>query len=130
MRRRAFYMLHMFAIGVLMLWAPDAALAQLNEDCTVSVLNRTVRVNPDGSWVLPNIPANFGQVKARATCVRNGVTLFGESAYFTIPTNGVVNLPKIVLGSATQIPASLTLTPTTLSSTEVAIDVTPAFRVT
>jgi hypothetical protein len=25
---------------------------QLNEHCTVSVLNRTVRANPDGSWVL------------------------------------------------------------------------------
>jgi hypothetical protein len=31
------------------------AHAQLNEHCTVSVLNRTVQVKPDGSWVLPNI---------------------------------------------------------------------------
>ena len=37
-----------------------AMVAQLNQNCTVSVLNRTVQVNPDGSWVLPNIPANFG----------------------------------------------------------------------
>jgi hypothetical protein len=93
------------------------ALAQLNENCTVSVLNRTVRVNPDGSWVLPNIPANFGQVKARATCVQNGVTTFGESAFFTLPANGVVNLPEIVLGATTQIPVSLTITPANLSFT-------------
>src|ERR1035437_2649524 len=87
------------------------ARAQLNQNCTVSVLNRNVQVNPDGSWVLPNIPANVGQVKARATCVRSGVTISGESAFFTVPANGVVNLPPIILGSASQIPASLSITP-------------------
>ena len=88
-----------------------AARAQLNQNCTVSVLNRNVQVNPDGSWVLPNIPANFGQVKARATCLQNGVTISGESAFFTVPANGAVNLPPIVMGSATQVPASIAVTP-------------------
>src|SRR5437763_5171934 len=87
------------------------ARAQLNQNCTVSVLNRNVQVNPDGSWVLPNIPANFGPVKARATCVQNGVTTFGESAFFTVPANGAVNLPNIVLGGTMPIPVSLTMTP-------------------
>ena len=64
---------------MLMLCVRQDALAQLNEHCTVSVLNRNVRVNPDGSWVLPNVPANLGQVRARATCVENGVTTSGES---------------------------------------------------
>ena len=45
----------------------DSASAQLNQNCTVSVLNRNVPVNADGTWVLPNVPANFGTVKARAT---------------------------------------------------------------
>jgi len=36
--------------------------AQLNQNCVVSVLNRNVQVNADGTWVLPNIPANFGSV--------------------------------------------------------------------
>ena len=87
-----------------------SAFAQLNQNCTVSVLNRNVPVNADGTWVLPNVPANFGQVKARATCVQNGVTTFGESAFFTIPANGAVNLPAISLGSATPIPVSLGIT--------------------
>src|SRR5438094_1445828 len=88
------------------------ALAQFNgENCTVSVLNRSVRVNPDGSWVLPNIPANFGQVKARATCIQNGVTTFGESAFFTVPANNAVNLPTIIFGNANPIPISLAITP-------------------
>src|SRR5580704_11609364 len=84
--------------------------AQLNQNCVVSVLNRTVSVNPDGSWILPNIPANFGPIRARATCVQNGVTTFGQSALFTIPTNGTVNLPHIQLGNTTPIPNSITIT--------------------
>jgi hypothetical protein len=87
------------------------AFAQLNQNCTVSVLNRTVPVNADGSWVLPNIPANFGQVKARATCTQNGVTTFGESDFFTVSANGAVNLPAITLGATTPIPVSLAIGP-------------------
>src|SRR5215213_1051798 len=112
-------MLQMFVAGLLLMFCSVVGLAQsqLNQDCMVSVLNRTVRVNADGSWVLPNVPANFGQVKARATCVRNGVTSSGESDYYTIPANGIVNLPTIVMGSTTQIPAALTLTPANPSFT-------------
>src|SRR4051812_46076821 len=80
---------------------------QLNDTCTVSVLNRNVPVKPDGSWVLPNVPANFGQVRARATCVQNGITTSGQSAYFTLPANGTINLPHIQLGNTTPIPTSL-----------------------
>ena len=87
------------------------AQAQLNQNCTVSVLNRNVQVNPDGTWVLPNVPANIGQVKARATCVQNGVTISGESTFFTVPANGAVNLPTITLGSSNPIPTSLAITP-------------------
>jgi hypothetical protein len=105
----------MVAVVVMLLCAAQAGWAQLSENCTVSVLNRTVRVNPDGSWVLPNIPANFGQVKARATCVENGVTRSGESEFFTIPANGVINLPVIVLGATTQVPSSLAVSPAVLS---------------
>src|SRR5881397_319221 len=94
MGARASRVLRVCAISMLVLGAARGALAEFNDNCTVSVLNRKVRVNPDGSWILPNVPANFGQVKARATCVQNGVTTFGESAYFAIPANGAVNLGR------------------------------------
>ena len=84
-----------------------SAQAQLNENCVVSVLNRNVQAKADGTWVLPNIPANFGTVRARATCVQGGVTSYGESASFAIPTNGSITLPPIQLGPTTQIPTSL-----------------------
>src|ERR1700727_1850638 len=95
----------------------SCAMAQLNQNCTVSVLNRTVPVNADGTWVLPNVPANFGQVKARATCIQNGQTIFGESAFFSVAANGAVNLPAITLGSSTPIPTSLAIAPVAASLT-------------
>jgi hypothetical protein len=104
-------------VTLFLLWSVPVATAQLNEDCTVSVLNRTVQVNADGSWVLPNIPANFGQVKARATCVRNGVTVSGESDFFTILSNRMNAIAPIILGKSTQIPSSLILLPANASFT-------------
>ncbi len=82
---------------------------QVNENCVVSVLNRTVQVKSDGTWVLPNIPANQGPVRARATCVESGVTRAGQSDFFTIPTDGSVNVPNIVLGPVTPIPTEVTV---------------------
>jgi DNA-binding beta-propeller fold protein YncE len=45
------------------------------------------------------------------------VTTSGESDYFTIPANGAVNLPNIVLGGTTQIPATLGISPANPSLT-------------
>lgn len=96
------------ALAVVMT-AMSPAHAQLNENCVVSVLNRNVQAKADGTWVLPNIPANFGTLRARATCVQGGVTSYGESAGFTIPANGSVTLPPIVIGPTTPIPTALRL---------------------
>jgi hypothetical protein len=89
--------------------AATAQAQQLDERCTVSVLNRNVRANADGSWVLPNVPANFGLVRARATCIIDGQTVSGESEPFQVPPNGIVNLPDIIFGSLTPIPTSVTI---------------------
>ncbi|MEO8678073.1 MAG: Ig-like domain-containing protein [Vicinamibacterales bacterium] len=99
------------AAAVLVLASAGTAAAQLNEHCTVSVLNRTVRVNPDGSWLLPNVPAATGQVKARATCVENGITRSGESDFFTITPNRMNAIPPIRFGATSQVPSSLAVTP-------------------
>lgn len=88
----------------------STAAGQLNQNCVVSVLNRTAQVNADGSWVLPNVPANFGLVRARATCVNNGITTFGQSALFSLAANGVVNLPHVQLGNNSPIPTSVSIT--------------------
>ena len=96
-----------------------AAHAQLSANCVVSVLNRNVQAQADGTWVLPNIPANFGLLRARATCVEAGVTRYGESAGFTLPANGSITLPGITLGPTTPIPTSVRVTSTATTLTGV-----------
>lgn len=84
--------------------------AQLDDSCVVSALNRTAPVQADGTWVLPNVPANQGPVRVRATCVENGVSRSGQSDFFTVPANGIVEVAEILFGSSEPIPLSLVLT--------------------
>src|SRR5260370_6844418 len=56
---------------LLLVLACVPAAAQLNQSCVVSVLTRNVQVNADGTWVLPNIPANFGPVTPKAHSLLN-----------------------------------------------------------
>src|SRR5262245_23993962 len=43
-------------------------LPLLDDRCVVSILNRTTQVGSNGSWIIDNVPSNFGLVRARATC--------------------------------------------------------------
>jgi hypothetical protein len=89
----------------------------LDENCVISVLNRITRAKADGTWILPTVPANFGAVRARATCVRNGTTSFGQSDFFTLSKDQSVTLPQIILGNTSPIPTAITITgsPTSLT---------------
>jgi len=105
------------AVTLLSLALP--ALAQLDQNCTVSILNRTTQVNADGTWQINNIPAGFGLVRARATCVENGQTLSGQSGLFSVDPNLVTGVDAhIVLGNTTPIPTSLTLSAASTSLTQ------------
>jgi hypothetical protein len=86
------------------------ASAQLDSSCTVSVLNRTAQVQSGGRWVVRNVPTNLGSVRARATCTRNGQTIYGESAFFTVPPSGIVAVQEIRFAEVRRAPVRLTLT--------------------
>ncbi|MCX7114084.1 MAG: hypothetical protein NTX45_29245 [Proteobacteria bacterium] len=58
------------------------AATPLDQNCVVSVLNRTVQVDSDGRWAMPNVPSSMGRIKAGATCIQGGQAISGESAYF------------------------------------------------
>jgi len=78
--------------------------------CTVSVLNQTANVLPDGTWNLPNIPSNMGPVRARVTCVDGDETLSGASDFFTITPNRMNAIPKVELGTGAATPEDITFT--------------------
>lgn len=98
----------MFAVVVkclLLCFFVNTAHASLNENCVISVLNRTIYVAADGNWSLPNVPANQGGVRARATCTDElGVTTSGQSAYFTVLENGITRVGEIVFEDLDPIP--------------------------
>src|SRR5437867_1437821 len=97
-----------FVALVLSLMLPASGWAlRLDGNCFVSVLNRTARVNADGSWILPNVPANFGLVRARATCVVGGVTFSGQSAPFLVPRSGIISVGDIRFDVFAPIPTAL-----------------------
>src|SRR5437899_11211026 len=100
----------LFVHTLRLLWTTLPSEAQQGPNYTVSALNRTARVKSDGSWVVPNIPANFGQVRARATCVTDGVTQSGQSDFFRVPPSGSVNVADIPLNAMDPIPASVAVT--------------------
>ena len=47
-------------IGLSLILVSLPAQAQLNENCVISILNRTAQVQPDGSWRIVNVPGSFG----------------------------------------------------------------------
>ena len=101
-------------LGLLVNLSVSSIFAQgtvaLDDSCVVSVLNRSAGVRADGTWRIDNIPANFGPVRIRATCVKNGVTTSGQSDYVNLDLNIVNGFSPFSLGNATQIPAKLTVT--------------------
>jgi hypothetical protein len=88
---------------------PLPVAAQLDDTCMVSALNRTAPVQPGGTWVLPNVPANLGMVRVRATCVSGGSVRSGSSALMTVPVNGALDVAAIDFQSPQPVPAALAL---------------------
>ena len=82
----------------------------LDETCVVSVLNRTVQASSSGSWQLDNVPTFAGQVRARATCIREGLTVSGQTDYFTIPINGMAEVGAFNIVENEVIPERLEFT--------------------
>jgi hypothetical protein len=97
-------------LAILIAVIAGPAFGQLNEHCTVSVLNRTAQVQRDGRWVINNIPANQGPVRARVLCVENGVLRTGSSNWFVVPVDGTIGITDITFDSPPPIPATLALT--------------------
>ncbi|HEV7485689.1 MAG TPA: Ig-like domain-containing protein [Thermoanaerobaculia bacterium] len=96
-----------FLLAVLVV---TGAQAQLDNTCTISILNRSARVASGGQWIISDVPANQGPVRARATCVFGDVTRVGESTLINVPPNGRIENVGISFGSTpVPVPARMTL---------------------
>jgi YVTN family beta-propeller protein len=105
MKTRIFFITS-FTLGMAFSVRPQG----LDENTVVSVLNRTARVRPDGTWRIDNVPANMGLVRVRATRVLNGVTTFGQSDFVNLEPNIENGFSPFELGNVDATPTSLVIT--------------------
>ena len=83
---------------------------QVDDTCVAAVLNRSVRADPSGAIVIPNVPGTGGVERISVTCEREGMTLAGQSAFFRVVPGAVLDLPSITLGVVEPIPETLEVT--------------------
>ena len=99
----------LWALGLLGLALPSALAQELDDSCVVSLLNRSANVQADGSWQLFNVPAGLGLVRVRATCVRDGETLSGQSNFIDIDADIRNGYSPFGLGEVDPVPESISL---------------------
>jgi hypothetical protein len=99
-------------LGILLaqLASPTPSRAQLNPNCTVSILNRTAQVDANGNWFISNVPTNLGLVRVHAVCTQNGQTTFGSTSPQTVvPSQTTGYDANITLGPTDFTPAAINM---------------------
>jgi len=98
-----------------MLVAPNAFAQQLDETCTVTVNGQTVQVNPDGTFVIPNVsavdraPVDFlsdDLLRVRGICIRDGETVFVVSDCFRMVPGGTIDIQNLQFTTIPQLTIS------------------------
>jgi hypothetical protein len=82
---------------------------QLNQNCIATIANQSVQVSANGTFAIPNIPADIGYYRVRVLCQNNGVTTQGATPYITLVANGNTKIPLITFGTVTPPPISVSL---------------------
>ncbi len=103
--------LSMLSLGVFA--GPAPSYPQASESCTASLLNRTTRMDVDGSFELLDIPVEQGLHRVRVACTPEGAPVTeGQSALFSV-AGAPVTIPPIVFGDVDPIPVALEVSATT-----------------
>ena len=90
---KIFYKVALFLIFLIFGgWSFNVNATDINESCIVNVLNRTVQVESDGTWSMQNVPSFMGRVRARVSCLKDGVTYSGQTDYFNVIRNNTVDV--------------------------------------
>ncbi|WP_444919044.1 PA14 domain-containing protein [Microbulbifer sp. JMSA003] len=64
----------------------------IDDSCIISILNRTIQADESGQFVLPNVPSFMGEVRARATCQREGKTISAQTDFFSVVDNETISV--------------------------------------
>jgi hypothetical protein len=96
----------------------SGATPRLDQNCTAVIANRSVRVNTDGTYTVPNVPADIGLYRVRVVCKQpDGTVVQGQSGFVPLVANGSTQIPPIVFGTVSSPPIFIQLTSPTTSFT-------------
>jgi len=90
-----------------------APASPLDSGCLALAMNRSAQVNPDGTFLVNNVPSTLGLVRVRFVCARASGILGGQTGFLMPAAGDVVdagNLSSIVLGVMPAIPTRLVVT--------------------
>ena len=110
------------------LWFPahsSFGAETLDETCIATMANRSLPVNPDGTFAVSG-PTPNGQFRVRMLCDRPDGLVQAQSGFLTGIPNGVTEATNIIFGDFGLIPSSLTLATTaaTLTPAELTAQIT------
>ena len=89
----------------------SAQTVELDETCTVTILNRSEQVQEGGWFGIANVPVERGLFRVRVYCTQNGETVYGQSDFFepsTAPSR--IAIGEITLGELDPLPVSIAAT--------------------
>ena len=106
----------LFALTLVLAPQVVAQPLDLTPDCTVTVGNQTALVRPDGTFLVRNVTiftsADTGILpqlyRARATCLREGQMLTGQSEFFVLDPGQTAFIADVLPTALDPIPTSIT----------------------
>jgi len=98
------------SLAFLMVASGTSRAQTLDTTCVVSLLNRTAKVQEDGSYRLFNVPAGLGKARVRVNCVDEGGIRYGESALYDIAPDEGTGIGPIQFQASPAVPTDLTVT--------------------
>jgi Carboxypeptidase regulatory-like domain/Bacterial TSP3 repeat/Bacterial Ig-like domain (group 2) len=101
----------LFAIFVVLFSLGNAYAQQIGQNCTATVQNRSVQINPDGTFAIPNVPVDpLSLFRVRLLCTNpDGTTTPAQSGFLTFVPNAATNVGTFDFDNITAIPVSLDL---------------------
>jgi|GEM_PF-3494366 len=80
---------------------------EIDDTCVVSILNLSAQVSVDGRWQIDNVPIRIGQIRARATCHRDGETFSARTNILELAADQVIEVGDFYLVEDEEIPTRL-----------------------
>ena len=90
----------------------------LDEHCTATIQNRAIQLSHDGSFAVPNVPADQTKARVRIVCQNaDGTVTRYQSGYITLDPNQPLNVGQLTVTTIDATPVTLQLIPASGSST-------------